>query len=46
MSFGVGITLTVLAPIEPGALTVEEIVMKAENMIREALEKDGVRLSY
>ena len=48
MSFGVGITLTVLAPIETGTLTVEEIVMKAENMVREALEKEksGVRLSY
>jgi len=47
MSFGVRITLTVLAPIEPGTLTVEEIVMKAENMIRAALgEKSGVRLSY
>ena len=39
MSFGVRITLTVLAPIAPGTLTVEEIVMKAENMIRAALEK-------
>jgi 1-acyl-sn-glycerol-3-phosphate acyltransferase len=39
MSFGVRITFTVLSPIEPGALTAEDIVMKAENMIRAALEK-------
>ena len=39
MSFGVKIKFTVLAPIEPGTLTVEEIVIKAENMIRAALEK-------
>jgi len=39
MSFGVKIRYTVLDPIEPGTLTVEELVMKAENMIRAALEK-------
>jgi 1-acyl-sn-glycerol-3-phosphate acyltransferase len=39
MSFGVKIKFTVLAPIEPGTLPVEEVVMKAESMIRAALEK-------
>ena len=39
MSFGVGIKFTALAPIEPGILTAEEVIMKAENMIRAALEK-------
>ena len=39
MSIGVRVTFTVLAPIEPGTLTAEEIVMQAENMIRAALEK-------
>ena len=37
MSFGVGITLTALTPIEPGALAAEDVVMKAEGMIRAAL---------
>ena len=39
MSFGVKITYTVLDSIEPGTITVEELVMKIENMIRTALEK-------
>lgn len=39
MSFGVGITLTALDPIEPGALAAEDVVTKAEGMIRAALEK-------
>ena len=39
MSFGVKIKYTVLDPIEPGTMTVEELVMKTENMIRTALEK-------
>ena len=39
MSFGVKINYTVLDPIEPGAMTVEELVMKTENMIRTALEQ-------
>ena len=39
MSFGVKIKYTVLDPIEPGAMTVEELVMKTENMIRAVLEK-------
>jgi 1-acyl-sn-glycerol-3-phosphate acyltransferase len=39
MSFGVEIKFTVLAPIEPGTLPVEDIVTKAENMIRAALEE-------
>jgi len=39
MTFGVEITFTVLAPIEPGTLTAEDVVMRAENMIRAALEK-------
>lgn len=39
MSFGVKIKYTVLDSIEPGATTVEELVMTTENMIRTALEK-------
>ena len=38
MSCGVKVEYTVLDPIEPGTLTVEELVMKTENMIRAALE--------
>jgi 1-acyl-sn-glycerol-3-phosphate acyltransferase len=39
MSFGVKVKYTVLDPLEPGALTVEELVLKAENMIRAVLNK-------
>jgi len=39
MSCGVKVKYSVLDPIEPGTLTVEELVMKTENMIRAALEK-------
>jgi len=39
MSFGAKINYTVLEPVEPGAITVEELVMKTENMIRTALDK-------
>lgn len=39
MSFGVKIKYTVLDSIEPGAVTVEELVLKTENMIRTVLEK-------
>jgi 1-acyl-sn-glycerol-3-phosphate acyltransferase len=39
MSFGVKIKIAVLAPIQPGTLTAEVVVMKAENLIRAALEK-------
>ncbi|MEN6321839.1 MAG: 1-acyl-sn-glycerol-3-phosphate acyltransferase, partial [Syntrophaceae bacterium] len=39
MSFGVKIKYTVLDSFEPGNLTVEELVMKIENLIRTALEK-------
>jgi 1-acyl-sn-glycerol-3-phosphate acyltransferase len=39
MAFGVKVTYTVLDPIEPGAMTVEELVLKTEDMIRTALEK-------
>jgi len=39
MSFGVKVKYTVLDPIEPGTTTVEELVVKTENMIRTALEK-------
>jgi hypothetical protein len=35
----VNVQYTVLDPIEPGTLTVEELAMKTENMIRAALEK-------
>jgi 1-acyl-sn-glycerol-3-phosphate acyltransferase len=38
MSFGVKIKYTVLDPIEPGTITVEELVLKTEKMIRTALE--------
>lgn len=42
MAFGARIRFSVLAPIEPGALTSEEVVLKAEAMIRAAVEKaDG-----
>jgi 1-acyl-sn-glycerol-3-phosphate acyltransferase len=43
MSFGVKVKYTVLDPIEPRTMTVEELVMKTENMIRTALEKPGNR---
>lgn len=39
MSFGVNIKYTVLDPFEPGTITAEELVMKAENLIRTAMEK-------
>jgi 1-acyl-sn-glycerol-3-phosphate acyltransferase len=39
MAFGVKVTYTVLDPIEPGAMTVEELVLKTEDMIRTALEQ-------
>ena len=39
MSFGVKIKYTVLDPILPGTMTVEELVMNTENMIRTTLEK-------
>ena len=39
MSFGVKMKLTVLDSIEPGAIPVEEVVMKTEDLIRTALEK-------
>ncbi len=39
MSFGVKIRYSVLDPMEPGALTAEELVMKTENMIRHELEE-------
>jgi len=39
MCFGVKVKYTVLDPIEPGTTTVEELVVKTENMIRTALEK-------
>jgi 1-acyl-sn-glycerol-3-phosphate acyltransferase len=39
MSFGVKINYTVLDPIEPGTIEVEELVTNIENMIRTALEK-------
>jgi hypothetical protein len=35
----VKVKYTVLDPLEPGALTVEELVLKAENMIRAVLNK-------
>jgi len=41
MSFGVKIKYTVLDPIEPGGIAVEELVMKTENMIRAALEQSA-----
>ena len=39
MAFGVTVTCTVLDPIEPGGIPVEELVLKTETMIRAALEK-------
>jgi 1-acyl-sn-glycerol-3-phosphate acyltransferase len=39
MSFGIKIKYAVLDPIEPGTITVEEVVKKTENMIRTALGK-------
>ncbi len=39
MSFGVHIRYTVLDPIEPGATSAEELVMKTENLIRAVMEK-------
>jgi len=39
MSFGVKIKYTVLDSVDPGTITVEELVMKIENLIRAALEK-------
>jgi len=39
MSFGVKIKYTVLDSIEPGTITVEELVMNIESMIRTNLEE-------
>jgi 1-acyl-sn-glycerol-3-phosphate acyltransferase len=39
MAFGVRVTCTVLDPIEPGGIPVEELVTRTETMIRTALEK-------
>jgi 1-acyl-sn-glycerol-3-phosphate acyltransferase len=39
MSFGVKIKYTVLDPILPGTMKVEELLMKTENVIRTTLEK-------
>jgi 1-acyl-sn-glycerol-3-phosphate acyltransferase len=39
MSFGVNIKYTVLDPLEPNTITAEELVMKTENLIRNAMEK-------
>jgi 1-acyl-sn-glycerol-3-phosphate acyltransferase len=41
LSLGVKVTCTVLDSIEPGTMTVEELVMKTETMIRQAVEKSG-----
>jgi 1-acyl-sn-glycerol-3-phosphate acyltransferase len=41
MSFGVNIEYTVLDPFEPGDIKAEELVMKAESLIRAAMEKQG-----
>ncbi len=41
MSFGVHITYTVLDPVEPGGAAAEELVMKIENLIRAAMEKQA-----
>jgi 1-acyl-sn-glycerol-3-phosphate acyltransferase len=41
MSFGVNIKYTVLDPLEPGDITADELVMKAESLIRAAMEKQG-----
>lgn len=41
MSFGVNIKYTVLDPLEPDEITAEELVMKAESLIRAAMEKQG-----
>jgi 1-acyl-sn-glycerol-3-phosphate acyltransferase len=39
MAFGVKVTYTVLDPIEPGSMTVEDLVMLTENRIRTSLEQ-------
>ena len=39
MSFGAGVTITALDPIEPGDLPAEDVVREAERVIRTALEK-------
>lgn len=44
MSFGIKIKCTVLDPIEPGTMTVDELIMKTENMIRTTLEKSTNQL--
>jgi 1-acyl-sn-glycerol-3-phosphate acyltransferase len=43
LSLGVKVTCTVLDPIEPGAMTVDDLVMKTETLIRTALEKPGTQ---
>jgi len=44
MSFGVNITYTVLDPLEPGTFTAEDLVMKTEDLIREAMEKQACKI--
>lgn len=39
MSFGVNIKFTVLDPLEPATMTAEELVIKTETLIRDALRK-------
>lgn len=39
LSFGVNITYTVLDPMEPGSVAVEDLVMQTENLIRTALKE-------
>jgi len=39
LSFGAGVTITALDPIEPGDLPAEDVVREAERVIRTALEK-------
>jgi 1-acyl-sn-glycerol-3-phosphate acyltransferase len=39
MTCGVNITYTVLDPVEPGSTNAEELVMKTENLIRDAMGK-------
>jgi 1-acyl-sn-glycerol-3-phosphate acyltransferase len=41
MAFGARVRFTVLDPIEPGTLSAEEVVQKAETAIRTALEGDS-----
>lgn len=42
LSFGEKMTLTVLKPIEPGDISMEDLVLQAETQVRESMKVDGI----